>query len=195
MAVNRVLPEMARVIFLDSFPWCTAGGWGGAAEWSGDDESKRFGETLCVNFVRQHGLPINLSIFASRRFGLDLRKPDFDVGAIKLPGGERIATLRALVPEHVALGVSGDWFAAEALANGADVWFSVLGGLFPEGARRVMAGEDFEPLWDLFRRYGSVRVVATVAALRGLTGEPNLPRPLIAAPPAEVAPVLDQLGL
>lgn len=35
--------------------------------------------------LRQHGLPINLSIFASRRFGLDLRKSDFDVGAIKLP--------------------------------------------------------------------------------------------------------------
>ncbi|MBN8830820.1 MAG: hydrolase [Sphingomonadales bacterium] len=35
--------------------------------------------------LRQHGLPINLSVFASRRFGLDLRKPDFDVGAIKLP--------------------------------------------------------------------------------------------------------------
>lgn len=118
-----------------------------------------------------------------------------NVGAIKLPGGERVATLRALVPEHVALGVSGDWFAAEALASGADVWFSVLGGLFPEAARRVMAGEDFEPLWELFRRYGSVRVVATAAALRGLTGEPNLPRPLIAAPAADVAPVLDRMGL
>jgi FMN phosphatase YigB (HAD superfamily) len=35
--------------------------------------------------LRQHGLPINLSIFASRRFGLDLRKTDFDVGAIQLP--------------------------------------------------------------------------------------------------------------
>ncbi|MBO9581629.1 MAG: hydrolase [Sphingobium sp.] len=35
--------------------------------------------------LRQHGLPINLSVFASRRFGLDLRKPDFDVGAIQLP--------------------------------------------------------------------------------------------------------------
>ncbi len=35
--------------------------------------------------LRQHGLPINLSIFASRRFGLDLRKTDFDVGAIPLP--------------------------------------------------------------------------------------------------------------
>lgn len=35
--------------------------------------------------LRQHGLPINLSIFASRRFGLDLRKTDFDAGAIQLP--------------------------------------------------------------------------------------------------------------
>ncbi|MBE2319333.1 dihydrodipicolinate synthase family protein [Solirubrobacter sp. CPCC 204708] len=117
------------------------------------------------------------------------------VGAIKLPGGERIATLRKLVPAHVRLGVSGDWFAAEALANGADVWFSVLGGLFPEAARAVMDGADLEPLWDLFRRHGSVRVVATAAALRGLTSEPNLPRPLRAAPADEVAPVLEQLKL
>jgi FMN phosphatase YigB (HAD superfamily) len=35
--------------------------------------------------LRQHGLPINLSIFASRRFGLDLRKTDFDVGAMPIP--------------------------------------------------------------------------------------------------------------
>ncbi len=118
-----------------------------------------------------------------------------NVAAIKLPGGDRISTLRALVPDTVALGVSGDWFAAEALANGADVWFSVLGGIFPEAARRVMDGADFEPLWQLFRRYGGIRVVATAAALRGLTGEPNLPRPLRAAPAGEVGPVLDALSL
>ena len=117
------------------------------------------------------------------------------VGAIKLPGGDRLGTLRPLVPGHVALGVSGDWFAAQALADGADVWFSVLGGLFPEAARAVMAGADFEPLWALFRRYGSVRVIATAAALRGFTGEPNLPRPLRPAPAAEGAPVLDALQL
>lgn len=35
--------------------------------------------------LKKHGLPVNLSIFASRRFGLDLRKSDFDVGAIPLP--------------------------------------------------------------------------------------------------------------
>jgi FMN phosphatase YigB (HAD superfamily) len=35
--------------------------------------------------LHQHGLPLNLSIFASRRFGLDLRKADFDVGTIQVP--------------------------------------------------------------------------------------------------------------
>lgn len=35
--------------------------------------------------LQRHGLPINLALLASRRFGLDLRKADFDVGAIKLP--------------------------------------------------------------------------------------------------------------
>ena len=108
------------------------------------------------------------------------------VRAIKLPGdgvAARIATLRPRVPEHVALGMSGDWFAAAALAGGADVWFSVIGGLFPEAALAIVregepASERLEPLWALFRRHGSVRVMGTAAALLGLAGERNLPRPL-----------------
>lgn len=35
--------------------------------------------------LQPHGLPINLSIFGARRFGLELRKSDFDVGALTLP--------------------------------------------------------------------------------------------------------------
>lgn len=35
--------------------------------------------------LKRHGLPLNLSILTSRRFGLDLRKTDFDVGAMPLP--------------------------------------------------------------------------------------------------------------
>lgn len=35
--------------------------------------------------LKRHGLPINLTLFTSRRFGLDLRKSDFDVGAMQLP--------------------------------------------------------------------------------------------------------------
>jgi len=34
--------------------------------------------------LQRHGLPINLSLLTARRFGLDLRKTDFDVGGIKL---------------------------------------------------------------------------------------------------------------
>nr|WP_064750366.1 dihydrodipicolinate synthase family protein [Solirubrobacter soli] len=109
-----------------------------------------------------------------------------NVGAIKLPGAgaaERVDVLRALVPDTVALGVSGDQFAAGALSAGADVWFSVVGGLFPSAALSVVAEGDaasarLEPLWALFRRHGGIRVVATAAALLGLAGERNLPRPL-----------------
>jgi 4-hydroxy-tetrahydrodipicolinate synthase len=108
------------------------------------------------------------------------------VAAIKLPGegaAERIAALRPRVPETVAIGVSGDQFAAGALDAGADVWFSVLGGLFPELALAIVreggpASARLEPLWALFRRYGSLRVVATAASLLGLAGAHNLPRPL-----------------
>ena len=83
----------------------------------------------------------------------------------------------------MAIGVSGDQFAAGALNAGADVWFSVIGGLFPDVAlaivrEREAASARLEPLWALFRRHGGMRVVATAAALLGLAGERNLPRPL-----------------
>ncbi|MDA0160398.1 dihydrodipicolinate synthase family protein [Solirubrobacter ginsenosidimutans] len=108
------------------------------------------------------------------------------VAAIKLPGdgaAERTGALRPLVPASVAIGVSGDQFAAGALDAGADVWFSVVGGLFPELALAIVreggpASARLEPLWALFRRYGGLRVVATAASLLGLAGARNLPRPL-----------------
>jgi 4-hydroxy-tetrahydrodipicolinate synthase len=108
------------------------------------------------------------------------------VRAIKLPGdgaGERIAALRPRTGDAVALGVSGDAFAAGGLDAGADVWFSVIGGLFPEAALAIVrerepASARLEPLWALFRRHGGIRVVATAAALLGLASERNLPRPL-----------------
>jgi 4-hydroxy-tetrahydrodipicolinate synthase len=108
------------------------------------------------------------------------------VRAIKLPGdgaADRIAALRSRVSDGVALGVSGDHLAANGLNAGADVWFSVLGGLFPQAAlaivrEREAASTRLEPLWALFRRHGSVRVMATAAALLGLAGDRNLPRPL-----------------
>ncbi len=128
------------------------------------------------------------------------------IGAIKLPGAgaaERVGVLRPLVPAGVAIGVSGDHFAAGALDAGADVWFSVIGGLFPRAALAVVeeggpASARLEPLWALLRRHGGIRVVATAAAMLGLAGEHNLPRPLRlldGAARAELEATLGTLGL
>ena len=63
---------------------------------------------------------------------------------------------------------------------------------------REPASARLEPLWALFRRHGGIRVVATAAALLGLAGERNLPRPLRlldGAARAELEAVLDTLEL
>lgn len=104
---------------------------------------------------------------------------------------DRIARLRAAVPGRVSLGISGDWAAAEALTAGCDVWYSVIAGLFPKAARVIVglaqagqgdpaleASAALEPVWALFRAYGSLRVAATMAELLGFVEAPCLPRPL-----------------
>jgi hypothetical protein len=72
-------------------------------------------------------LPVNLSIFASRRFGLDLRKTDFDVGAIKLPVMLMSATGDHLTIEVDALPTIEGYYQA----------------LVPVGAARFTAGVQF----------------------------------------------------
>lgn len=105
---------------------------------------------------------------------------------------ERIARLRALIPEDVTMGISGDAVASTGLIAGCDSWYSVLGGLFPETAlaitRAAQAGDaqmvqrlsdQLEPFWALYREYGgSLRVVATVAEILGKVSTPCLPLPL-----------------
>ncbi|MDA3647817.1 dihydrodipicolinate synthase family protein [Saccharopolyspora indica] len=136
-----------------------------------------------------------------------------DVGAVKIPGipeeqaPTRVAALRSALPEGVALGVSGDQFAAGGLNAGADVWFSVIGGLLPEEClaitradadRAVELSQRMTPLWELFGRYGSLRVTSAAAEHLGLIGSPNLPRPLRGLPAGarrEVADVLESLGV
>ncbi|WP_431902907.1 dihydrodipicolinate synthase family protein [Amycolatopsis thermoflava] len=130
-----------------------------------------------------------------------------NVGSIKIPGvpadaKARVDALRARIPDTVTIGISGDAVAAEGLAAGCDVWYSVLGGLFPDTARAVMRdaaeSERLRPLWDLFARHGSIRVVAAAATHLGLTGERVLPRPLReldGAARREVIDTLRQLNL
>lgn len=121
------------------------------------------------------------------------------VAAIKLPLpaagvddiAERVARLRALIPATVAIGVSGDDAAASSLSAGCDLWFSVLGGTLPvECLALVRAAQSgavddasaasvrLEPLWQLFERYGTYRVIAAVTEQLGLVPRMNLPRPV-----------------
>ena len=122
-----------------------------------------------------------------------------NVGSIKIPAGpadpeaarQRVARLRALVPDSVTLGISGDASAATGLNAGCEAWYSAMGGLFPDTAmaiaRAARAGDADEavrlsarlqPLWSLFGQYRGLRVLATAAELLGLVESPCLPLPL-----------------
>lgn len=142
------------------------------------------------------------------------------IASLKIPGvpadptraRAQVAEIRAAVPEHVTIGVSGDAMAATGLNAGCDAWYSVLGGTVPGPALAIsraaregrtedaMAGsERLAPLWSLFAEFGgSLRVVAAIAEQLGLAPEKCLPLPiqgLDAAQRARVAEVVDELGL
>ncbi|MDN7122681.1 dihydrodipicolinate synthase family protein [Nocardioides sp. ChNu-153] len=141
------------------------------------------------------------------------------VGSVKIPGvptdpGQaraRVDALRALLPDHVTIGVSGDALGVAGLLAGCDAWYSVVGGLLPRLAvaltRAARAGDvataeagaaRLAPLWELFATHGSLRVTAALAEHLGLVTAPALPRPLQGlgdADRAEVARVADALAL
>ena len=121
------------------------------------------------------------------------------IASIKIPGlpepqaSERVATLRRHLPARVTLGASGDALATAGLQAGCQVWYSVCGGLFPQlsGAlvRAIRSGDaarvaalnaQLAPLWRCFDRYGgSLRVIASAAAILGLCDPDCIPRPLL----------------
>jgi len=131
-------------------------------------------------------------------------RPDFvarlatipTVAAIKLPlpsSGDiasDLAAFRQAAPS-LSIGYSGDWGCKEALLAGADCWFSVVAGLFPERAAALTAAamkgdrEEadrhdavFAGLWDLFQVNGSLRLMYAAANRLGLT-DAQPPRPLL----------------
>ena len=121
-----------------------------------------------------------------------------------------LARLRTLVPAEFSLGYSGDWNATEALIAGADTWYGVLAGLFPQNCgeivRAVRRGDADEarrldarlaPIWDLFRAHSSLRVMYACANALGIT-QAVPPRPILPLGPVgqeHVADVLVQLEL
>ncbi|MDI6029510.1 dihydrodipicolinate synthase family protein [Corticibacterium sp. UT-5YL-CI-8] len=122
------------------------------------------------------------------------------IAAIKNPGwdpestGKLLADQRAIVPPGFSIGCSSDWTATETMIAGADIWYSVLGGLLTDVCLRIVraaqrgdAGEarrlnrEIAPIWDLFRQYSSFRTVYALADLLGLCHvEP--PRPILPLP-------------
>jgi 4-hydroxy-tetrahydrodipicolinate synthase len=114
----------------------------------------------------------------------------------------RVSALRAVLPDHVAIGCSGDGAAAVALLAGCEGWWSALAGTLPGPCREITdaarAGDEaralrlsgrLQPLWDLFGEAGSLRVVAAVAEELGLVAAPHLPRPVQGLGPAHRARV------
>lgn len=120
-----------------------------------------------------------------------------NISAIKMPlskgsdfSGE-ITRLRAVTPTNFAIGYSGDWECPHALLAGADCWYSVVAGLFPRPAlaltRAAISGNVeettrldaiFQPLWQLFKTYGSLRAIYAAANLMGIT-KAQPPRPIL----------------
>jgi len=121
------------------------------------------------------------------------------VTAVKMPlpadddFAAEIARLRADLPQDFTIGYSGDWGCAAALQSGADSWFSVAAGLWPEQSRALARAAQngdasewqarFQPMWDLFKAHGSLRVIYAAAHLMGLT-RAQPPRPVMPLPDA-----------
>ena len=137
-----------------------------------------------------------------------------NIVAIKMPlpadgdYSSEMATIRRHTASTFATGYSGDWGAADALLAGADAWYSVVAGLLPsealaltraaqsgdiEGAERV--NRAFEPLWSLFKEFGSFRVMYAIAEIVGV-GSFEPPRPVLGLQPearVRVAEAVDAL--
>lgn len=142
------------------------------------------------------------------------------IASIKIPGvpadpeaaRARVQEIRAMIPRHVSIGVSGDAVAAAGLVAGCDAWYSVIAGTLPQPALRITRAiqegrhqegldlsEELGPLWELFAREGgSLRVTAAIAEELGLAPQRSLPLPiqgLDAHQRARVSQVLRELHL
>lgn len=122
------------------------------------------------------------------------------IASIKIPAvpadpvaaREHIASIRAVIPEHVTIGISGDASAADGLRAGCDAWYSVTAGTLPDPAltithaalhghfeQALVQSDRLAPLWRLFTEFGgSLRVVAAIAEELGLAQQPCLPLPI-----------------
>jgi len=123
-----------------------------------------------------------------------------NIAAVKMPlpanadFASEVRSIRQRTPPSFTIGYSGDWGAADALLAGADAWYSVVAGLLPGEAlalasaarsgdveRAKSIDKAFEPLWLLFKEFGSFRVMYAIAETLGL-GSFAPPRPVLGLP-------------
>jgi 4-hydroxy-tetrahydrodipicolinate synthase len=156
--------------------------------------------------------------FSTELYGRIAELPN--IASIKIPGvpsdpeqaRARVDEIRAAVPQHVTIGVSGDAHAAAGLAAGCDAWYSVIGGTLPLLATKITRAaqehrfsdaltesERLAPLWKLFADFGgSLRVVAAIAEHLGLATQACLPLPIQGLTKDQrqrVVGIIDALGL
>lgn len=122
------------------------------------------------------------------------------IRAVKMPlpaqddFAAEIACLRDSLPKGFSTGYSGDWGCGAAMLSGADAFYSGAAGAWPAPMLRLVraaqAGNTsetarmdaaFQPLWALFRRFGSFRVMYRAANLLRLS-DAQPPRPILPLP-------------
>lgn len=120
-----------------------------------------------------------------------------NIAAVKMPlpsAGTIVPDLNGLRSRStgvLAIGYSGDWGMADALAAGADAFYSVLAGFLPAQAMALAAAietndtnetarisRQLQPLFELFRELGSLRVAYAAVAELGL-GSVSPPKPIL----------------
>ena len=163
-----------------------------------DDEVFTHFETV----AKAVGLPLcvyNNPSTTHFNFGADLvaRLSRLDhIAAVKNPAAgvakADVDELRARTTSGFSLGYSGDAAIVPAMLAGGDAWYSVIGGLFPVAAMKLMtavrAGDAVEaqrldahlrPLWALFAEFGGgLRVMYAAAKHLGLCHR-DPPRPIL----------------
>lgn len=121
------------------------------------------------------------------------------VASIKIPpfspdsssGQARIAALKQSLPPHISLGVSGDWCGLPGLLAGCDVWYSAIAGVLPRPIMQMTQAarsgdialaqhlsQQLAPLMAMILQFGSLRVSAGVAQIKGLIDSSALPLPI-----------------
>ena len=119
---------------------------------------------------------------------------------------QRRSDIRSRVDDSFSIGMSGDRFAVEALADGTSAWYSTLAGTLPDACAALAAtigegrvdearrrNQALQPMWELMGRVGSIRVMYALAELLQLSSA-RPPEPLLPLDYDDMADLRPRLG-